>query len=203
MTNRLASGLLALLLISTDAPAQVSSDRSFDRAYWTNASPSQAASRVRKALRPWKPLPVAKPPACVSPLTSVSGFWVGSADPAMGCIRITMHRTGQYTILFQADGHEGGWRMRRTATFNSGILEFSGPLLDYELPPYCRMYAVAVGSEPWLVPETTLGEVSGVLAKRGCRSLAPEWVNGILYEPAKGDNEAWCRELLGLPTGKK
>jgi hypothetical protein len=76
-------------------------------------------------------------------------------------------------------------------------------LLDYELPPYARMYALAVGNERWLVPETTLGDVSGVLAKRGCESLPPNWVDGILYEPANRDNEDWCREMLGLTPGKK
>jgi hypothetical protein len=93
--------------------------------------------------------------------------------------------------------------MRRTATLTSGKLEFSGPLLDYELPPYGRMYALVVGSEHWLVPETALGDVSGILAKRGCQSLPPNGVDGILYEPANSDNEAWCRDMLGLSAGKK
>jgi hypothetical protein len=203
MTTRLSGSLAAFLFVSVCALGQEAVDRSFDHAYWTNESAAQAASRVTKALRQWKPLPAAKLSACVTPLTSVSGFWVGSADPAMGCIQVRQQTSGGYSVLFQADGHEGGWRMRRKATLSAGMLEFSGPLLDYELPPYGRMYAVAVGSERWLVPETTLGAVSGVLAKRGCRALPPNWVTGILYEPANRDNEDWCRELLGLTPAKK
>ena len=198
MTNRLGSSLVAFFVLSLTALAQAPIDQSFDRAYWNGESHAQAAARVTKALRQWKPLPAAKRPACVAPLTSVSGYWVGSVDPAMGCIRFTKQHSGGYAVLFKADGHEGGWRLRRTATLTSGILEFSGPVLDYERPPYARMYALAVGSERRLVPETTLGEVSGLLAKRGCKSLPPNLVDGILYEPANRDNEDWCRDMLGL-----
>jgi hypothetical protein len=202
MTYRLGGSLIALVLLSSMAPAQRAIDRSFDHAYWSNESPAQAATRVRTALREWKPLPIAKLPACALPLKSVSGFWVGSDDPAMGCLRITKGPAAGYAVLFQADGHNGGWRMRRTATLTSGMLAFSGPVLDYELPPYARMYALSVGQERWLVPETTLGDVSALLAKRGCASLPPNEINGILYEPAKGDNESWCRDMLGLSADK-
>jgi hypothetical protein len=184
------------MLATGGTAGETPADVSFERAYWDGKSPAQAAAHVRAALRAWKPAPVVKPPTCTSPLTTVSGWWVGNSDPAEGCIRLRKQSPGVYGVEFVADGHEGGWHMHRTATLSRGVLDLSGPLLDYELPPYGRIYAMVVGKERWLVPETAIKGVREAIRRNGCESLPWAVPSALLYAPADSRNQEACEALL-------
>jgi len=134
-------------------------------------------------------------PSCFDASEDASGYWVGGADPG-DCLRVRPTSEGAYRVAYLAESHDSTLRYRRSATEHRNVLTLSGPVLDAADACIERLYAVESLGQRWLIPESTLAEVSTFVQAKGCAALAPNWIRGNIFQPASSDAASFCSESL-------
>jgi len=195
VTKMPAFGMLLLGLMASPGGRDFSvAEARVDR---KTSAEAQRMTQERLAIcRPASSLPLPTVPACLTASDSVSGYWVGSGDPA-DCLRVTEVSTGEYSVAYLTRNRDSTLRFLRAATLRGSVLTLGGPVVDSNDVCVEQLYSFSNGSQRWLIPDASVPEVRVLAEVKGCSALTPDRIGGNTFIPASTQGESLCRKALG------
>lgn len=152
-------------LQATSSPSQEVPESEFDALI-----ADQQAQYIEKKLAAWSPGIKDKqvPPDKIRDRSvDIEGDWIGRTGMDSAKMSIKRRSGDGYEVRFSTSGCLSRWQLKRTGTYQDGVLVLNRPVQEYCPITFQTLYAIHVDGKNYLLPSCSVSEVLTDLDEQG------------------------------------